>query len=83
MASNTTLSGGRKSYASREKQFAAYDRLPRSVRAALANAAFDWAPFPIRHHFERGRYTAKRLVELVAIWDAQQIARDQKRVWGR
>jgi hypothetical protein len=57
--SNAGFTGGRSSYASLEKQMAAFDRLPRSVRAALADAAFNWAAFPIHRWFEAGRYTAK------------------------
>ena len=70
------------SYASKAKQMEAYDRLPASVRAALANAAFDWAPYPIRRWFEAGRFSAKEIVKKVAKWDRDQIAKDQSRVWG-
>jgi hypothetical protein len=60
---------------------AAYDRLPASVRTALAGAAFNWAPFPIRRRFERGDYTAKELVKRIAKWDRAQIDKDRTRVW--
>lgn len=82
MSANAGFSSGAASYASREKQMAAYDRLPPSIRVALANAAFDWAPYPIRKWFESGRRTAKQLVGDVAKWDREQIAKDRKRVWG-
>ena len=75
--SNSALSGGRVSYASTERQMKAFDRLPRSVRAALANAAFAWAPYPIWRWFEAGRYTAKELVKQIDRWDRKQIARDR------
>lgn len=60
MSGNAGFKSGSGSYASRDKQMDAYDRLPASVRAALANAAFDWAPYPIRRWFESGRMTAKK-----------------------
>lgn len=82
MNGNSTFTGGRPSYASLDKQFAAYDRLPRSVRAALAGALFDWAAYPIWQRFERGSVTAKQLVKNIANWDAQQAARDQSCVWN-
>jgi hypothetical protein len=80
--SNSGIRGGRASYASTEKQMEAFDRLPRSVRAALSNATFNWAAYPIRGWFEAGRYTAKDLVKKISAWDQRQIAKDQKRVWG-
>ena len=69
------------SYASKDKQWLAYERLPPSVRAALQQAAFEWAPYPIWRWFEGGRYTAKELVRKIKQWDADQIKRDSKRVW--
>jgi hypothetical protein len=80
--SNSRVRGSSASYASREKQMDAYDRLPASVRAALANAAFSWAPYPIRQRFESGRRTARELVKDIARWDADQIAKDRGPVWG-
>lgn len=81
MPSNANFSTGSASYASRENQMKAYDRLPRSVRSALQNASFDWAAYPIRRWFEGGRYTAKELVRLIQKWDADQIKKDRTRVW--
>jgi hypothetical protein len=80
--SNAGSMGGRPSYASTEKEMAAFDRLPRSVRAALADAAFNWAAYPIRRWFEAGCYSAKALVKQIDAWDRKQIARDRTRVWG-
>jgi hypothetical protein len=73
---------GSVSRASKASQWAAYDRLPPSVRAALQNAAFDWAPYPIHRAFERGLRTAKETVRAIGKWDAAQIRRDRKRIWG-
>jgi hypothetical protein len=71
---------GSVSRASKASQWAAYDRLPPSVRAALQNAAFDWAPYPIYRAFERGQRTAKETVRAIAQWDADQIRQDRKRI---
>lgn len=73
---------GSVSYASKEKQMAAYDALPRSMREALANSAFNWAAYPIRQRFERGQITAKTWVGLIEKWDRDQIAKDRTKVWG-
>jgi hypothetical protein len=70
------------SRASKANQWAAYDRLPPSVRAALQNAAFDWAAYPIHRDFERGVRTAKETVKAIREWDRKQITKDRKRVWG-
>ena len=82
MAGNSNFRASGVSYASNEKQMDAYDRLPPSVRAALANAAFDWAAFPLRRRFERGQYTVAELVKKIDNWDRDQIAKDRPRVWG-
>lgn len=73
---------GSVSYASKEKQMAAYDALPKSMREALANSPFNWAAYPIKQRFERGALNAKTWVGLIAQWDAEQIAKDRTRVWG-
>jgi hypothetical protein len=80
--SNANFKASGVSYASLEKQMEAFDRLPASVRSALANSAFNWAPFPIRRWFEGGQYSAKDLVRRIASWDAGQIDKDRTRVWG-
>ena len=72
----------KRSYASKENQWKAYERLPPSVRAALQQSTFDWASYPIWRWFEAGEYSAKELVERIAKWDAEQTAKDRKRVWG-
>lgn len=67
---------------SRENSMRAYDQLPPSVRLALQQAAFCWAPQPIRTMFEKRRIPAKEIVKRIARWDADQIAKDRTRVWG-
>jgi hypothetical protein len=81
MANNANFKASGTSYASREKQMAAYDQLPCSIREALANAAFDWAAYPIRRRFERGQRRAKEYVAIIRKWDRDQIAKDRVRVW--
>ena len=79
---NSNLKGAGVSVAPIEKQMEAFDRLPASVRTALAGAAFNWAPFPIRRRFEADHLKAKDLVKQIGIWDRDQIAKDRARVWG-
>jgi hypothetical protein len=78
---NSNLKGTGVSTASVEKQMEAFDRLPASVRTALADAAFNWASFPLRRRFEAGHLKAKDLVKQIAIWDRDQIVKDRSRVW--
>jgi hypothetical protein len=61
------------------------DRLPPTARAALANAAFDWASGFFYTRWRRGKHgfkTGADLAARVAEADASQIAKDRKRVWG-
>ena len=67
--SNANFQAGRPSYASLENQMAAYDALPRSIREALATAAFDWAAYPIKRRFESGNLSAKDWVKFIRKWD--------------
>jgi Family of unknown function (DUF6525) len=73
---------GSYSYAKKETQWKAYDRLPPSVRAALQQAAFDWASYPVWRRFESGKVSSKELTKAIAKWDADQIKKDRKKVWG-
>lgn len=80
MAGNCS-SGGTPSYASIEKQMAAYDALPKSVRAELANGYENWAAYPIRQRWERGQFkSVEVLVRAIERWNADQLARDRKLV---
>ena len=45
-----------------KRTMAYYDRLPRSVRHAVANARFDWTLSAWLRSFERGDMTAPELV---------------------
>jgi hypothetical protein len=63
----------------------AFDKLPPSARSALAEAAFNYAPQPILTNWRRGTpgmKTGEQIAQRVREWDAQQIAKDRKRVWG-
>jgi hypothetical protein len=79
--SNSKIKSGSYSYASKDKQMEAFDRLPRSIRVALANAAFAWAPYPLWRRYENMGRAASYWVAQIAKWDADQIAKDRKRVW--
>jgi hypothetical protein len=78
MGKNGAIKTGNYSYAKKETQWKAYESLPPSVRAALQQAAFDWAAYPIWRRFEGGKIGAKDLVKAISQWDAEQIKRDQK-----
>lgn len=70
--------GGRYSYASKENQMDAYDRLPASVRAELANGYENWAAYTIRYRWERGQYkTAKALVATIQRWNKERLEKDR------
>lgn len=73
----------KKSYAKPKNQWKAFDELPRTVREALANAAFDWAAYPVWRWWNSGQYkSAKDLAKQIAVWDKTQIKKDSNRVWG-
>ena len=77
---NASQRGGRYSYASKDKQWLAYERLPRSVRLALQEAAYSWAPYTIWRRWEGGHYsTAQALVKDIQQWDRDTHKRDAKR----
>jgi len=76
-------SGG--SYRSTTKNsMRAFDKLPASARAALANANYDWAPQPFVTGFERrGRWkTGKELAEHITSYDLAHICRSARRAYG-
>ena len=61
------------------------ERLPPSARAALCDAAFDWAAGWVYSQWRRGRpgfKTGPDIAVRIAEADAKQIRRDRKRVWG-
>lgn len=59
-----------------------YDQLPRSARAALADARFDWATRSFLKRFEAGQMSAKELVKHIEKIDAELAAKERARVWG-
>ena len=62
-----------------------FDQLPPTARQALANAAFDWAAGAVLSRWKRGvrgYKTGADIADSVSGWDAKQIAKDRKRVWG-
>lgn len=68
------------SYAKKENQYLAFERLPRSVRDTLNSAAFSWAPYPIWRAWEAGEYkSAKELIKAIRKWDRDCHKRDIKR----
>ena len=63
------------------KTMAAYDKLPRVVRNALADAAQDWVPQPVLTRFRRelksGQWpsdAAERCVRMIRRWDKEERA---------
>jgi hypothetical protein len=59
-----------------------FDRLPRSARAAVANARFDWALMTWLRPFEAGQIRAKDLVERIQHVDREAAAKERLRIWG-
>jgi hypothetical protein len=59
-----------------------FDRLPRSVRAVVANARFDWTLHRWLLQFERGEIRARDLVEHINETDRLEAAKTRKRAWG-
>jgi len=60
-----------------------YEQLPRSVRAALANARFDWATRGFLKKFEGNRMSAKELVKYIERIDAELAAKERAKIWGK
>lgn len=63
---------------------AAYDKLPPSARAALANTAFDWASQPFLTGFERrGRWkNGKELAAYIVNLDCTEVGKEAYRTYG-
>ena len=59
-----------------------FDRLPRSARAAVAAARFDWALMPWLRPFEAGQMSAKDLVKRIEHRDRETAAKERLRIWG-
>jgi hypothetical protein len=84
MAGNANFSSG-SSFSGAHDDFWYFDKLPPTARKALANAAFDWSAGATLNRWKRGQRGYKTGAEVaarVAEWDAKQIAKDRKRVWG-
>ena len=80
------MGNSRGSYSTtRERTYAAYDKLPATAKLALQNAVFDWAVQPILTYWRNGRKgfkTGQEIAARIAEWDAKQIEKDRARVWG-
>ena len=59
-----------------------YEQLPKSARAALANAKFNWATRIMLKRFEGGRMSAKELVKYIQKIDDEMAAKERAKVWG-
>lgn len=84
MADNATQSSG-SSFRGAHDDFHYFDQLPPSARRALADAVFNWSSGATLNRWKRGRAgykTGADITARVAEWDAQQIVKDRKRVWG-
>lgn len=76
-------SGGAASDRTYEKRTMDYfDRLPRSVRAAVADARFNWAIHSWLMQFERGQIKTAELVKRVNEVDRTEAAKTRARTWG-
>lgn len=78
------MGNGSGSYrSSTENSMRAFDKLPRSARAALAEAAFDWATQPFLTAFNRGRFrTGKELAAYIKKIDPDQVAKRARKTYG-
>ena len=75
---------GNSSGSSRERRtLHYYDQLPRSVRAALQNARFDWATCKFLKQFEAGRFKAVELVKIIESIDRAEARKQRVKVWGK
>lgn len=84
MASNANFSSG-STFRGALSDMEYFDKLPPTARRALADAVFDWASGAVLNSWKRARRGYKSGAEVaarVSEWDAKQIARDCKKVWG-
>ena len=58
-----------------EAMMKAFDKLPRSIRIALANSVENWVPQPIRTRFERDKWTVTECLKRITKWDADELAK--------
>jgi hypothetical protein len=65
-----------------EAKMKAFDKLPRSVRHAIANAHDDWVPQPLLTRFRRG-VSAAMLVKRIAWWNTQEERKAMERLLRR
>lgn len=74
-------SGGYRTTA--KNAMAAFDKLPSSARAALANAAFQWAPQPFVTDWRRGRWkNGKELAAYIVELDRSEVGKEVYRTYG-
>lgn len=79
------MSGGNNNVASRvvrENTMRHFDKLPSSVRAAVANARFNWALAGWLKAFNRGELSARDLVAHVQRADKIETAITRFKAWG-
>ena len=84
MGNNANFSSG-STFRGALKDLDYFDKLPPTARQALATAVFDWSSGAVFNRWKAGRRgykTGKDVAARVSEWDAQQIAKDRKRVWG-
>jgi hypothetical protein len=75
---------GNSSGSSRERRtLHYYDQLPRSVRAVLQNAKFDWATRNFLKRFEAGQIKAAELVKYIDSIDRAEARKQRVKVWGK
>lgn len=75
-------SDGGRAYEPRALTLEQFDRLPPVVRAAIANARFDWATGAWLRKLEAGADEAE-LVAAIALEDAMHAAKTRKRLHQR
>lgn len=69
---------------STKNQLAAFDKLPRSARRAMAEARFDWATPPFATMMRKDyRMTGNMLADIIRANDEANARRTKKRTWGK
>ena len=58
----------------------AYDKLPPTVRKALANAAFNYAPQPVLTRVRRDGWSCGAVIGLIRAWDRQEIEKVDRKL---
>lgn len=76
MATNSCDAAGRLSSAdyTRDQNMAAFDRLPKALRVALHDSAFNWSAASILYQMRKRKMKAAQVIEIILRRDAETLA---------